>query len=369
MVSWQEGEQNFHALWHSEAGIKPPSDILVVDETLNADRAYQLASQGQALLWRGDFHQAKQLLQALARRCDKSNKAVKKSAITPDSFHLYRMAQAQRARLLGRLLIPLQADGKIPLGRAPDCSQAITQVLAPCDELRLISLRELLSLIGAYEWRKNGVLITALQAKIHPHYGVFSPIRGEYLNLLAQAPLPSCHTAWDIGTGTGVISAILAKRGIAEIIATDSDPRAIACAKENLARLGAKQVQLQMCDLFPEGTADLIVCNPPWLPAKPSAPIEYAIYDPDSRMLRRFLAGVKQHLNPAGEVWLVMSNLAELLYLRGEQDLAQWIAEAGLKVVDRMDSKPQHGKAFQSDDALYAARVKEVTSLWRLVPI
>jgi hypothetical protein len=34
---------------------------------------------------------------------------------------------------------------------------------------------------------------------------------------------------------------------------------------------------------------------------KPSSPIEYAIYDPDSRMLRGFLAGLKEHLAPAAK--------------------------------------------------------------------
>jgi methylase of polypeptide subunit release factors len=33
--------------------------------------------------------------------------------------------------------------------------------------------------------------------------------------------LPSTELAFDIGTGTGVVSALLAKRGVRKIIATD----------------------------------------------------------------------------------------------------------------------------------------------------
>jgi len=90
-----------------------------------------------------------------------------------------------------------------------------------------------------------------------------------------------------------VLSAVLAKRGVKRIVATDQDPRALACARENLTRLGYdSQVELIAADLFPEGRAPLVVCNPPWVPARPSSPIEHAVYDPDSRMLRGFLGGL-----------------------------------------------------------------------------
>ncbi|MCC4118932.1 methyltransferase, partial [Aromatoleum toluclasticum] len=100
----------------------------------------------------------------------------------------------------------------------------------------------------------------------------------------------------------------------AHIVATDQDPRALACAGENIARLGyARQVEVMQADMFPEGRAALVVCNPPWVPARPSSPVEYAVYDPDSRMLRAFLAGLAAHLAPDGEGWLILSDLAEHL--------------------------------------------------------
>jgi methylase of polypeptide subunit release factors len=121
------------------------------------------------------------------------------------------------------------------------------------------------------------------------------------------------------------------------------------------------------CDLFPaDRSADLIVCNPPWLPAKPSSPVEYAVYDYQSQMLRGFLAGAKAHLNANGEVWLVMSNLAELLLLRPADALPAWIAQSGFKLVQKLDAQAQHAKAADASDMLYEARRREVTSLYRL---
>jgi methylase of polypeptide subunit release factors len=173
--------------------------------------------------------------------------------------------------------------------------------------------------------------------------------------------------AFDIGVGTGVLSAVLAKRGVKRIVATDQDPRALACAKENLTRLGYdSQVELIAADLFPEGRAPLVVCNPPWVPARPASPIENAVYDYESRMLLGFLNGLGAHLSPGGEGWLILSDFAEHLGMRTRDWLLAAIDNAGLIVAGREDIKPRHPKAADADDPLHAARAAEVTSLWRL---
>jgi methylase of polypeptide subunit release factors len=196
---------------------------------------------------------------------------------------------------------------------------------------------------------------------------VFSPVRGEYVDLVARTALPSLNKAFDIGTGTGVLSALLAKRGVKKIVATDQDPRALACARENIARLGyEQQVEVVQADLFPEGRAPLVVCNPPWVPARPASPIEYAVYDPESRMLLGFLNGLAEHLSPGGEGWLILSDFAEHLGLRTREWLLAAIDEAGLTVIGREDIRPRHPKSTDETDPLHAARVAEVTSLWRL---
>lgn len=369
LVRWTEGGQERSARWRSESGAPAPKRVVVADDRMTADTAYRLACEGTALLWRGDFQNARQLLQAMARRAERKPR---KTAISPvEAFHFHRQAQAQRARTLAMLLLPLEDDHLVPLRRAPDVRLACTEAWGPGAEPAAVSLRELLGLIGAHEWRKKGVEIPALGARIHPHYGVFSPLRGEYVKLVAGAPFPapaaSCAPAFDIGTGTGVLAAVLARRGVAHVVATDQDPRALACARENLARLGlAERVELVRADLFPAGRAPLVVCNPPWIPARPSSPIEHAIYDPDSRMLHGFLDGLAAHLEPGGEGWLILSDIAEHLGLRTRADLLAAFERAGLRVAGRMDVRPQHPRATDPDDPLHVARKQEITSLWRL---
>lgn len=390
-ISWTEGGNTVHAQWHSEKGMPPPKKLLIADDTLTADAAYRLASEGTAFLWRGDFQNARQLLQALTRRAERPIKRNRKAinaktkaaddainSLTPrDVFNLHRQAQSQRARILDMVLIPIDANHHIPLRRAPDVTEACMEVYGAQNQSYVISLRELLGVVSAHEWRKKGVLIDSLKAggsqRIYPHYGVFSPLRGEYIRLVASTPLPAAmkteSIAFDIGTGTGVLAAVLAQRGVRRMIGTDQDPRALDCARANMQKLGLDRiVEIASADLFPVGKAALIVCNPPWLPARPSSPIERAIYDPDSQMLRGFLAGLGEHLIPHGEGWLILSDLAEHLGLRSRADLLSWIDAANLTVLGKVDTKPHHPKVMDEKDPLHSARKAEVTSLWRLAP-
>lgn len=370
-LTWVEKDTTHTAIWRSENGTPPPKRVQIADDTLNADTAYRLTCEGTALLWRGDYQNARQLLQALSRRIDRPGKKPKAAPTSmSNAFNLHRQAQSQRARVLGMILLPLDDTFSIPLRRAPDVSSACFEAYGASGGSSVVSLREVLGLVGAHEWRKKGVEIPATGGRIHPHYGVFSPIRGEYIDLVAFAPLPKAaliNGAFDIGTGTGVLAAVLAKRGVPHITATDLDPRAIECATENFKRLGlSSQVSLVKTDLFPEGRAPLIICNPPWIPARPNAAIEYALYDAESKMLKGFLNGLNAHLTEGGEGWLILSDIAEQLELRTRDELTTWISEAGLTVIHRHDAQPTHGKALDKTDPLHGARSREVTSLWRL---
>lgn len=408
LICWSEEGAARSARWRSERGAPAPKRVMLADDTMNADTAYRLACEGTGLLWRGDFQNARQLVQALARRIDKPPKASKQAKVerkkavvasisgvpAGQAFHLHRQAQSQRARVLGMVLIEFGADYRIALRRAPDAIQACTEAWGAADAAAdgsdgsgdsgasVASLRELMGVISAHEWRRRGVEIPALaktstlgkapHSRIHPHYGVFSPVRGEYVELVANAPLPASpgakFVAFDIGTGTGVLSAVLALRDeVDQVVATDMDPRALACARENIHRLRLPNpVKVMQADLFPQGLASVIVCNPPWLPARPSSPLEGAVYDEGSRMLLGFLNGLAVHLTPGGEGWLILSDLAEHLGLRTRAELLAAIKAGGLKVLGRIDAKPEHLKATDESNPLHVARAAEVTSLWRL---
>ncbi|MFI5730775.1 methyltransferase [Kribbella sp. NPDC051587] len=312
-----------------------------MDDSVSADRALRLIRGGSTLRWEGDFQNARQLLAALGRR-------------------------TRRVHHLNSLLIAT-TDYEIRLRRAPDVRRACRQAYGPPTGDRLIPLRELLGVIGAHQLRERGIYLQALDARIHPHYGVFAPTRSEYVDLVAAEPIPpTAKVAFDIGTGTGVLAAVLRRRGIAKVVATDNNPRAVACARENLAALVVSDpkvvrtheagntpgaIEVVEGDLFPAGRADLIVCNPPWVSKRPRTLLDTAVFDEDSRMLHGFLYGVREHLNPGGEAWLIMG-------LRPRDELLTLFRKAGLRVVGRSSVVPTHRRA----------RVDETTDLWRLCP-
>lgn len=127
ILTWTDVETDavHTALWRSEAGNPPPKRVVIADDRTTADTAYRLACEGTALLWRGDFQNARQLLQAMSRRTDRKPR---KEATSPiEAFNFHRQAQSQRARTLGMLLIPLDADYTIPLRRAPDMREACNE--------------------------------------------------------------------------------------------------------------------------------------------------------------------------------------------------------------------------------------------------
>jgi hypothetical protein len=97
-IRWQEAGIEHVACWRSEAGVVAPETVVVGDDTLKADAAYRLVAQGTAILWRGDYQNARNLLQALARRADRGPRegSRAKPATPAEAFHRHREVQHRR---------------------------------------------------------------------------------------------------------------------------------------------------------------------------------------------------------------------------------------------------------------------------------
>ncbi|HET8732638.1 MAG TPA: class I SAM-dependent methyltransferase [Anaeromyxobacteraceae bacterium] len=351
------------AKWLS-ATASPPRRLGTADDRTTADDALRRIRGGESLVYGGDYRNARQLLAALGRRLAPRPSP---GASPAESFRRERHRRREGHLLQNRLLVPVADGWRIPLARAPDVAEALSEALGPCPAGGgLLPLRELLGAVGAHEWRRKGVPVPALGASVHPHHGVFAPVRGEYAELvgsaLAERDLAG-KLVFDVGTGTGVLAFLAARRG-ARVVATDAEPRAVACARENAARLGlADRVTVEERDLLPDGRADLVLCNPPWLPADAHTPLERAVYDPGGRFLSRLLAELPAHLAPGGEAWIVISDLAERLGLREPGALERAFAEAGLVRTEARSARAVHPRASDEEDPLHAARSGEVTTL------
>jgi len=482
---------------------------VLVDDATRADMAAQHIRQGRFLVYRGDYHNARQLLKALQSRVvgrPKKKKPMTTMATTThgnNDNHNYQLTPVgrlwqeqrrftrQQTRLLNRLLVQVivQRDGEgaatktattstatanndknddgsalsalslqIPFRRAPP---GLDQVLRPTllEALRpvlleqqqkstqndkggekssntvvvLVPLREVLGMIGAHQWSQTGIWIPdephqdsdearhSAEAPrqngffIYPHYGVFAPTRREYLDLFLMPPpfhpsppptpqLDKEDTACsllDVGTGTGVLAALLLRRygtkRFSRVVLTDSNPHALACARDNLERMELMEllkndadddnvVQLQQThgeEMFPHSGQydqkfDWIVCNPPWIPGPADSWLDQAVYD-STNFLPTFLSQVETYLRPQGQVWLVLSNFGELLGLRPplEELLMRQQSHQGnsndsnLIIANVRETKPWHNKANRArksgEDELQRLRASEVTRLYTLM--
>lgn len=357
----------YPATYCNESQQKPPK-YLIEQTQCSASNFLKNAHNNIATLWRGDFHQAKLILNAAKKQLHQPFQA----ASTPsETFHKYRLMQSQRSRLLNMLLIEIMPNYQLRLPRTPNnITNVLTDIYADTKQQPslLLPMNQLLGFIGAYEWHKKGITIPYLNHKIHVPFGVFAPLRNEYLDLIMQAPIPKhIHSAFDIGTGSGILAILLAQRGISKIIATDNNPRAILTAQNNINRFNYQQIiSLQETDRLPEKTTDLIVCNPPWLPAKPTSSIETAVYDPQHNMLRFLLKNAHRHLNSQGELWLIISDIAEHLGLRQPQELTRWFEDNNWTIKQTLSIQPKHPKSSDTNNPLFFARKKETTYLYIL---
>jgi len=369
-ITWRDASGVEHrSAWPSE--VEPPSRRpgLVGDAT-RADGALRRARTGEFLVYQGDYHNARQLLASMGRRLARARP--RPGGDLAERWRAVRAGRNEDHTVLSRLLVPVEGDLRIPLRRAPDLRPALAHALggAPGREL-LLPLREVLGAVGSFEWRRRGVEVPALGGRVYPLHGVFAPVRGEHVALVAAElgnfPLAG-KLAFDVGTGTGVLAVLLARSG-ARVVATDVSEAAVRSAEEEVARFGlGGNVEVKTMDLFPPGRADLVVTNPPWIPGDPESPLDRAVYDPGGSFLRRFLSELPRHLREAGEGWLVLSDLAELVGLRPPGQLAEALAEAGLRVVRTRSARPGHPRSRDPEDPVSEARSRETVTLYRLQP-
>lgn len=355
-------------------------EAVLVNDATRASDAARFIREGNYLLYEGDYHNARQLLKALKQRFrGKPSKQQQQQTIL-EQWKRQRESIRSQTRRLNRLLIKVEDHSLVALRRAPDVTHLLKK--SSSESSYAMSLRELLGRIGSHEWEKQGVCLLQLMGRtLHPHFGVFSPTRHEYLDLILaqQAGGAGNKTVMDVGTGTGVIAALMLLNGKADcVIGTDNNPRAIACARENLERLDLmEKTQLVECHIFPPHPCkvDLIICNPPWIPGdEPDASLlDRAVYDTNG-FLPLFLHTAQDYLrDDVSEVWLVLSDLAERLGLREEGDVERMARDGNLEIVHVSCTAPRHPKARgkkksrdNEHDKVAAARSLEVTKLYRM---
>jgi release factor glutamine methyltransferase len=151
----------------------------------------------------------------------------------------------------------------------------------------------------------------------HPKYFFSSKILGRYL---AVKVLPN-EKVLDMGTGSGVIGIMAAKRG-AQVLAVDINPAAVALADEN-ARLHhlTDRWCCRTSDLFvrvdPTEKFDWIAFNPPYFPQPARRPQDAAWHaGKNYETIDRFLSEAKSFLKTSGRIVMILSSDMPLDFLQ-----------------------------------------------------
>ena len=121
------------------------------------------------------------------------------------------------------------------------------------------------------------------------------------------------RTVWEVGCGTGVLSALAGKLGARRVLATDVDPAAVALARRTGERNGVA-IEAAVASLF-DGSpwteaVDVLIAD---LPQKPvgggSLPLGQDGGPDGSRWLLPFLEGARLRMKPGGRLYFFCHSL------------------------------------------------------------
>jgi precorrin-6B methylase 2 len=248
------------------------------------------------------------------------------------SFQGQRDFRSVFRELSHRLLLSV-CKNKLTVRKAPEIGWLKT-LYPELDEF-LLPFPQVQGLNSSWQWYEKGISIPVLDKKIHPFFGTYFPTRFEHLKLFdnwLKQYKGEKKSAIDIGIGCGVLSFQMLNHGFEKVYGTDSNPNAIIGLNEDLNNHKRySKIDLMHGDLFAGSNlkAELIVFNPPWLPASHDLEgIDNAIYY-DTNLFPRFFAEAKKHLKAEGRVILLFSNLAQITKVSEGHPIESELSDGG----------------------------------------
>lgn len=280
----------------------------------------------------------------------------------------YRMFRSQLQKLCAHFLVIVKAH-KLQLAKAPETPWL--RDFYPDKEEFLMCFTDILGMNGAYQWYVQGIDFPGLKGRVHPYYGAYFPTRFSHLQLFDKwlASQKSFKRALDIGCGCGVLSLFLHKHKVAHIHATDINPNAVYSTASEIQRRGLSNMitveHASFSGSFQPQSHDLIVFNPPWLPAPPSSSLDRSTYY-DNDFFKDFFNHIHHKFNKEALLVMLFSNFAEVAGLSQSNPIAEEIEKnKRFSLLEKIEAgtalRPKKNK-----DWMHNIRSKEKVSLWVL---
>ena len=288
----------------------------------------------------------------------------------PDkSFQGQRDFRSIFHELSNRILLDI-SDNKLSVKKAPEIGW-LKKLYTEINDFAL-PFPKVQGLNSAWQWYKKGIFIPVLQRKIYPFFGTYFPTRFEHLELFegwVKKYTGEKKSAIDIGVGSGILSFQMLQHGFEKTIGTDTNPNSIIGLRESIEEnKGYSNLELIHGNLFANinTSTELIVFNPPWLPAKQDIKgLDNAIYY-GPELFPDFFKEAKKFLKPGGKLVLLFSNLAQITNVSESNPIEEEIAKGGRfkkelllkKIVKPASKKTKRNQNWRSS---------EVVELWVLV--
>ena len=249
---------------------------------------------------------------------------------------------AERRRKLHRLLLLAQGDDLIDVQCPPETTGLQEWLQEPTgDRVFLLPLRRFQRILTDMRRAREGIFIESLGGAITilPH--VYVPADQSVPAMFMEyAHLMKGKRVLDMGTGAGILAFLAARFGAASVLATDSNPNAVANARLNAGRLALDDVvevrgPADLFDSVRGESFDVILFNAPWIQGQPQTLYDTANYDPGYRVLDGFLRGVPVHLASGGVVLLQYSDVSQRKGENSMGHLEDSVTANGLRIAGR----------------------------------
>ena len=336
-------------------------DVIAFTQGMEMQIAIDALIEGYKVLVVDFYSSGLQLLSALNRFI--------KTEFSDKSFQGQREYRDAYRKLSHGILLKVSKHNLV-VKKAPEIGWL--EILYPELNDFLLPFPQVQGLNSSWQWYKKGIFIPVLKRKIHPWFGTDFPTLFEHLELFdswLRRYKGEKKSAFDIGIGSGVLSFQLLKQGFKKIYGTDSNPNAIIGLNENSKLLHSK-IELLFGDLFANSNekTELIVFNPPWLPASQNLDeIDKAIYYNDE-LFSRFFSEAKKHLQPNGRVVLLFSNIAQITKVDDKHPIKEELDRGG-RFEKELFLQKKVRSASKKTKRNQTWRAEEKVELWVLKPL
>jgi 16S rRNA G966 N2-methylase RsmD len=296
--------------------------LIQFDSTSDARETIYAMKDGSAVLITEFYSNGMLLLKELHKHL--------KNRLPNKTFSEQRAYRSEYYRLSNQIFLEID-NQQVVVKKAPKIGWI--EKLYPNNSKFLLTFPQVQGLNSAWQWYKNGILVPVLRNKIHPYYGTYFPTRFDHLilfdNWLKRYKGPK-KSVIDVGIGSGVLSFQMIQHGFQKVFGTDINPNAIVGLQDFMGDTKlARKIELDQANLFGrfEKETELIVFNPPWLPAASNiGSLDDAIYY-SKNLFPKFFAEANNRLTKDGKVVIIFSNLAQITNVSKEHPIEKELSK------------------------------------------